>query len=108
MDGKIDLFEALEPNLETLERDLSVIGNIIRLKILTLLYSSTDKMNFNQIARKLEVNRSKLSYHVLQLKKYDFISNEMREEREGKNFSYYAITEKGKKFLDIVQSLNKS
>ncbi|MHA1697388.1 MAG: hypothetical protein ACTSWN_00955, partial [Promethearchaeota archaeon] len=67
-----------------------------------LLKNHPGKLNFNQIAKRMQINRSKLAYHVLQLVKGGFISNEMRREKEGKHFSYYTTTDKGIKYLNVL------
>jgi len=87
-----------------------VIGNKIRLGILYLLYSSHEKISFNEIAElmSLDENRSKLAYHMLLLKKENFVINEVRmDDKRGKSFSFYGLTEKGRKTIDIIEQMTE-
>ena len=91
-------------------RNLSVIGNKIRLGILYLLYSKKEKLSFSEIAEKMTLseNRSKLAYHMLLLKKENFVDNEVRmDDKKGKSFSFYGLTEKGKKTIDILEQMTE-
>jgi len=94
-----DKFDDLE--LRKKERDFSIIGNKIRLKILIKL-SVNDKLNFNKLAELIKLDKNKLAYHLALLKNYNFISNEKILNKEGKAFSFYSITDKGKQYFDLV------
>jgi DNA-binding MarR family transcriptional regulator len=94
--------EAIQPDWIQLERDLSTIKNVTRIMILDVLQEFRASLSFEDIARKTNINESNLAYHVAQLKKYGFITNEMKNERDGKRFSYYSITDKGKKYMNFI------
>ena len=70
------------------ERDLNILANKFRLNILYLLNEIKDKLNFNQIAEKLGIERNKLAYHINLLKRNRFINNSINlDEKTGKTFS---------------------
>ena len=100
--GVIRGIEAIQPDWKQLERDLSTIKSATRLMILDILQKSPDKLSFEELARLASVDASNLAYHVSQLKKYGFIQNELRPERDGRRFSFYSIAAKGKKYLDFI------
>ena len=88
------------------ERNLSIIGNRIRLAILYLLLEHENKMSFNDIARNLGVENNKLAYHMALLKKGEFVVNEMRfDNKEGKSFSFYGLSEKGSKTIALIEEM---
>lgn len=92
--------------LRSKERNLSIIGNKIRLAILYLLSENKDKMSFNDIARHLGVENNKLAYHIALLKKGQFVENEMRfNDKEGKSFSFYGLSDKGKKTIGLIEEM---
>jgi len=89
------------------ERNLSIIGNKIRLAILYLLFERKNKMNFNDIARNLGVENNKLAYHIALLKKGQFVKNEMRfDNKEGKSFSFYGLSEKGNNTIRLIEEMS--
>lgn len=95
---------AIQPDWRKLERDLSTIKSATRMAIIDFLQKSPDKLSFEALARCTGVNPSNLAYHVSQLKKYGFITNEMRSERDGRCFSFYGLTKKGKDYLDFINT----
>ena len=101
-DEVIQGIETVQPDWKKIERDLTTIKSATRLAILDVLQKSREKLSFEDLVRKLRVNESNLAYHVSQLKKYGFITNELRAERDGKRFSFYGIAEKGTKYLDFI------
>lgn len=94
-------------NLREREKILNVLGNKLRLQILYLLLQIEEKINFNTIAAKLNVDRNKLAYHISLLKNNNLIHNEMRAEKHGGSFSYYGITERGKKTINLLEGIFK-
>ncbi|MEX2683061.1 MAG: ArsR/SmtB family transcription factor [Candidatus Sigynarchaeota archaeon] len=92
----------IQPDWKKLARDLAIIKSTARLSILDTLQKSREKLSFEDLAKKVKMNASNLAYHVAQLKKYGFITNELRAERDGKRFSFYSIAEKGKKYMDFI------
>jgi predicted ArsR family transcriptional regulator len=88
------------------ERNLSIIGNKIRLGILYVLFERDAKMSFNDIAKELDVENNKLAYHIALLKKGRFVENEMRfNDKIGKAFSFYGLSEKGKKTIKLLEQM---
>ncbi|MBN1214687.1 MAG: winged helix-turn-helix transcriptional regulator [Candidatus Lokiarchaeota archaeon] len=87
------------------EKSLSILSNIIRLKILYLLAETEGRLNFNEIAAKLKIEKNKLSYHVALLKNNKFISNKVRSDREGRAFSFYNITNKGENAIEFIEKI---
>jgi DNA-binding transcriptional ArsR family regulator len=94
--------QVIQPDLKKLERDLSTIKNVTRLTILDILMASKEPLCFEDIVQKVGVNESNLAYHISQLRKYGFVVNELKDERQGKRFSYYHISDKGKKYMDFI------
>ena len=89
------------------KRNLNIIGNKIRLAIIYLLFENKNKMSFNEIARKLGIENNKLAYHLALLKKGQFVENEMRfDNKEGKSFSFYGLSEKGSKAMGLIEELH--
>jgi DNA-binding HxlR family transcriptional regulator len=97
-------FDELE--LRKKERDFSIIGNKFRLKVLTELFRK-DKLNFNKLAELIKIDKSKLAYHIALLKNGNFINNEKLVNKEGKAFSFYSITDKGRQYLDLISKSTK-
>jgi len=94
--------------LRKYERALSVLSNQLRLKILYLMYQNKDrKFNFNEIADILHIKKNKLAYHIALLKNNIFLKNEMKPDKKGRNFSYYAITDKGIKAINLIEKMDK-
>jgi len=89
------------------EQNLNIIGNKVRLGILYLLFEKKKKMSFNDIARNLGVENNKLAYHIALLKKGQFVKNEMRfDNKEGKSFSFYVLSEKGSKTIRLIEEMS--
>ncbi|MBY9006343.1 MAG: winged helix-turn-helix transcriptional regulator [Candidatus Lokiarchaeota archaeon] len=88
------------------EKSLSILGNANRLKILYLLARTEGKLNFNQIAKELEIDKNKLSYHIALLKNNKFIINEVRPDREGRKFSFYNVSRKGVNAINLIEKID--
>lgn len=94
--------------LKKQEQYLSLIGNDIRLGILHLLKDSTHKVSFNEIAKKIGIQNNKLAYHISLLKKGRFIENELRfNNKVAKSFSFYGLSRKGIKTIDLIEQMVK-
>ena len=88
------------------EQSLSLIGNNIRLGILHLLKESQQKVSFNQIAKRIGIPNNKLAYHISLLKKGKFIENELRfSNKVAKSFSFYGLSTKGIKIMDLIEQM---
>ncbi|MHA1271958.1 MAG: ArsR/SmtB family transcription factor [Promethearchaeota archaeon] len=95
-------------NLGKLEKTFSILGNEVRLKILyLLLQNEPKKFNFNEIAEKTSIKKNKLAYHIALLKNNQFINNEIRAEKNNRTFSYYTISNKGKRILRFIEKMDK-
>ena len=103
--NKIEIIKVNEkPNdldLRRKERDFGIIGNKIRLKVLYKLCEN-DSLNFNKLAELTKTDKNKLAYHIALLRNANFISNEKKQNKEGKAFSFYSITDKGRKYFNLV------
>ncbi len=95
-------FDQFQPDLKELGRDLSAIKSVPRLMILGLL-NKIDGLSFKDLAVHTRINESNLAYHVMQLKKHGFITNEMRADREDRCYSFYHVSQKGKKYMDFLE-----
>lgn len=95
-------------NLRKIEKELGILANKTRLEILSLLAGRDKKVNFNEIADKIDIKRNSLAYHIALLKNNGFISNELRKNKNEGSFSYYDITEKGRKLFSLVEQMDKN
>lgn len=77
------------------------LDNELRLKAF-LTVGKNPGISFNELARKLKVEKGLLAYHLGVLKSANLLS--MSLQREGKKFSHYRITEEGRKLLEKVFS----
>lgn len=72
------------------------MDNDHRLSILTVLLNNPN-IAFNDLARKTEIERGLLAYHVGVLKDVGLVEGEYK--RESKKFSRYRLTDEGTKVL---------
>lgn len=77
------------------------LDNELRLKAF-LTVGENPGISFNELARKLKVEKGLLAYHLGVLKSANLLS--MNPRREGKKLSHYRITEEGERFLEKVFS----
>nr|MDO8087335.1 winged helix-turn-helix domain-containing protein [Candidatus Sigynarchaeum springense] len=84
---------------EKMARDLDVMGNATRLRILMLLLNSPRPVTFNDLASRLGIDRNALAYHVAILKSCELVSNTLQK-GTGREFSRYSITEKARQYLE--------
>lgn len=63
-----------------------------------LIVGENPGISFNELARKLKVEKGLLAYHLGVLKSANLLS--MNPQREGKKLSHYRITEEGEKLLE--------
>ncbi|MGC8832131.1 MAG: transcriptional regulator [Thermoproteota archaeon] len=75
------------------------LDNELRLKAF-LIVGKNPGISFNELARKLKVEKGLLAYHLGVLKSANLLS--MNPQREGKKFSHYSMTEEGREFLEKV------
>ncbi len=76
------------------------LGNDTRLKV--LLGVADAKLSFNDLARKLRIERGLLAYHVAVLKSAGLIENSIEKRHRGRKFSLYSITSRA---FDLMQKL---
>jgi len=83
---------------ETL-RKYGALDNDYRLKAFLEIYRNPG-ISFNEIARKLKVERSLLAYHLDVLKAAGLIA--LSVERESKTTSHYTLTKEGENLLQEI------
>ena len=95
--------------MDTLEllKMLRALDNEVRLRILLILMEEKEGISFNELARKLNIERGLLAYHIGILKHLDLVK--CVYERRSRSVSRYSITERGKKvLLYLIKSLEES
>lgn len=86
---------------------IKVLSNEIRRLLLGLLYSE-GPMYHADLARHLGIkSTSLLTYHLDLLVKAKLIEKSYSNNREGQNFSKYAIKEDGERFLELIGAKNE-
>ena len=76
------------------------LGNGTRFKV---LHGVADgKLSFNDLARKLRIERGLLAYHMAILKSAGLIENSIERKHGGRKFSLYSVTNKA---VDLMQKL---
>jgi len=85
-----------------MRKDLEIISEKTRYKILLTLLASEDKLSFNQLKELLpSVPENNLTYHLKVLKDQDFINNEKRVEyKRTEPRSFYTLSKRAIKLLD--------
>ena len=69
-------------------------------KILILTrFSFKDTLSFSELQRDLNISSSLLSYDLKKMTELGFLEKKYSEEREDKKFSYYSLTELGRKII---------
>jgi DNA-binding HxlR family transcriptional regulator len=69
-------------------------------KILILSrFSFKDTLSFSELQRDLDVSSSLLSYDLKKMTDLGFLEKKYSEERENKKFSYYTLTDLGRKLI---------
>ena len=72
-------------------------------KILILSrFSFKDTLSFTEIQRDLDVSSSLLSYDLKKMTELGFLEKKYSEEREDKKFSYYTLTDLGRKTISQI------
>ncbi|RLE67600.1 MAG: hypothetical protein DRJ34_04505 [Thermoprotei archaeon] len=72
------------------------LDNKYRLKAILLIYRNPG-ISFNELARKIGIQRGLLAYHLGVLKAANLIN--INPQREGRKLSHYYLTEEGEKLL---------
>jgi len=72
-------------------------------KILILSrFTFKDTLSFTEIQRDLDISSSLLSYDLKKMTELGFLEKRYREEREDKKFSYYTLTDLGRKIISQI------
>jgi len=87
---------------EHMRKDLEIISEKTRYKILLTLLASEDRLSFNQLKELLpSIPENNLNYHLNVLKEQDFINNEKRAEyKRTEPRSFYTLSKRAIKLLD--------
>ncbi|MHA1986331.1 MAG: helix-turn-helix domain-containing protein [Promethearchaeota archaeon] len=91
-------------NLENKRKELEIISEKTRYKILLTLLASENSLSFTQLKKLLpSIPENNLNYHLKILKENDFIKNEKRMEyKRSEPRSFYSLS---KKSMDLLGSL---
>jgi DNA-binding transcriptional ArsR family regulator len=82
----------------------SVLDNDSRLKILYTIFNEPD-IAFNDIARKTEMDKAALAYHLGVLKHVGLV--EMEYQKRSRKLTKYRVTEEGKEILKKLKLIEK-
>jgi DNA-binding HxlR family transcriptional regulator len=87
---------------EKMRKELEIISEKTRYKILLTLLASEDKLSFNQLKELLpSIPENNLNYHLTVLKEQDFIKNEKRSEyKRTEPRSFYSLSKRAITLLD--------
>ena len=87
---------------ERLRKDLEIISEKTRYKILLTLLASGNKLSFNQLKELLpSVPDNNLNYHLSVLKEKNFIKNEKRSDYKRSEYrSFYSLSKRAIELLD--------
>ena len=85
-----------------MRKELEILSEKTRYKILLTLLASEDKLSFNQLKELLpSVPENNLNYHLNVLKEQNFINNEKRAEyKRTEPRSFYTLSKRAIKLLD--------
>jgi len=85
-----------------MRKELEIISEKTRYKILLTLLASEDKLSFNQLKELLpSIPENNLNYHLTVLKEQDFIKNEKRVEyKRSEPRSFYSLSKRAITLLD--------
>ena len=89
---------------ERLRKDLEIVSEKTRYKILLTLLASSDKLSFNQLRELLpSVPDNNLNYHLSVLKEKNLIKNEKRSDyKRSEPRSFYSLS---KRAIELMDSL---
>ena len=90
-----------------MRKDLEIISEKTRYKILLTLLASEDKLSFNQLKELLpSIPENTLNYHLSILKEQEFVNNEKRNEyKRNEPRSFYSLS---KRTMDLFDNLGLS
>lgn len=87
---------------EKMRKDLEIISEKTRYKILLTLLASKEKLSFSQLKELLpSIPDNSLNYHLNVLKEQDFIKNEKRTDyKRSEPRSFYSLSKRAISLLD--------
>ena len=68
-------------------------------------FTIKDVMSFSELQEDLQISSSLLSYNLRKMTDLGFLEKIQRKEPEGKRFSYYQITELGRRVISQIFSV---
>lgn len=80
---------------------VKALSSEIRRGIISLLFVKGPLYNA-AIAKEIGIKPSHLAYHLGMLEEAGYVKKTLKEERDGKQFALYAITDAGEDFLDFI------
>lgn len=97
---------------EGLIKDLHVVTQPTRLKIINVLREAGEPLYIEQIAQRIKgVDRRSVSFHLATLAQYGFVKGEYREieasHSKGKAAKFYELTEKVDRTFRDFKAFNK-
>jgi len=101
----MEVFDLETPNkLENMRKELEIISEKTRYKILLTLLASEKSLSFSELRELLpSIAENTLNYHLKILKENDFIKNEKRSEyKRSEHRSFYSL---GKRSMNLLGSL---
>ena len=94
----------LTGKFESMRKDLEIISEKTRYKILLTLLASEEKLSFKQLKELLpSVPDNNLNYHLSVLKEKNFIKNEKRSDyKRSEHRSFYSLSKRATELLDTL------
>ena len=89
---------------QNMRKELEIISEKTRYKILLTLFASEEKLSFNQLKELLpSIPENNLNYHLKILKEQDFIMNEKRVEyKRSEPRSFYSLSARSIRLLESL------
>ena len=81
---------------------LSFFSDTKKILILSKFLSFKDTLSFTEIQHDLDISSSLLSYDLKKMTALGFLEKRYSEEREDKKFSYYTLTDLGRKIISQI------
>lgn len=88
-------------SVRQVQRVLAALDHAVRQRVLAALYNADDAMSFTELADRVGVSRPRLAQHLKPLVQTALVLNTYRK-GEGREYSFYEITAKGRDWLERV------
>jgi DNA-binding HxlR family transcriptional regulator len=88
--------------LATRAKDLLGLFSDTKKILILSRFSFKDTLSFTEIQRDLDISSSLLSYDLRKMTELGFLEKKYSEEREDKKFSYYSLTDLGRKIISQI------